>query len=492
MSVCQLASDPILTHITPRWARKIAYNCPCDDCSNELSGGRAVFDSLFSMRKAAACVEITKESPWSQSYEEARNKFRAAAAACGAKLETIAYDSRAGFEGVWRAHAPDGALPNLSIDIATLGDPATADGIIIHTSGVHGVEGYTGSAIQIAFLRRAADTKPNPKVALVLVHAVNALGMAEFRRWNERGVDLNRNYIGVREGAVIEGTDTPATFANLAALPYDLYKKVSSAINIEAPSILPRVEFYSSIVPALLRYGFGSLKQAIAGGNYLPSAAEKVKASRQPEVFYGGFEMEQSVRLLHDLLERLGRKRTRAMPRAFHIDVHTGLGSYGHDSLLATDTRGEAGHVTSLEALSAALGGDGTAEGAERVRGEGYHVEIEGDSASGGTAYTSYGLVKDGVLIAFANAVPGGIGQGGCVVQEFGTRSNLAVFQALRAEAALLRDAESRGEPAPPASHPVRQALREAFYPDDAVWRETVLARGLKVLEQAVGWAGES
>ena len=276
-----------------------------------------------------------------------------------------------------RAHAPDGALPNLSIDIATLGDPATADGIIIHTSGVHGVEGYTGSAIQIAFLRRAADTKPNPKVALVLVHAVNALGMAEFRRWNERGVDLNRNYIGVREGAVIEGTDQPATFANLAALPYDLYKKVSSAINIEAPSILPRVEFYSSIVPALLRYGFGSLKQAIAGGNYLPSAAEKVKASRQPEVFYGGFEMEQSVRLLHDLLERLGRKRTRAMPRAFHIDVHTGLGSYGHDSLLATDTRGEAGHVTSLEALSAALGGDGTAEGAERVRGEGYHVEIE-------------------------------------------------------------------------------------------------------------------
>ena len=31
-------------------------------------------------------------------------------------------------------------------------------------------------------------------VAVVLVHGVNAHGMAESRRWNERGVDLNRNY----------------------------------------------------------------------------------------------------------------------------------------------------------------------------------------------------------------------------------------------------------------------------------------------------------
>ena len=69
--------------------------------------------------------------------------------------------------------------------------------------------------------------------------------------------------------------------------------------------------------------------------------------------------------------------------RASHIDVHTALGPFGHDSLLVVDVRGEPGHVVDLGSVCAALGGDGTAEGLELIKGEGYHVEVIRDSQHG-------------------------------------------------------------------------------------------------------------
>jgi hypothetical protein len=93
-------------------------------------------------------------------------------------------------------------LPELLIDVAVVGDATSAEALLIHSSGTHGVEGFTGSAIQVAYLRRLAAERPPPHVALVFIHAINALCMAESRWWNERGVDLNRNYMGPREGAV--------------------------------------------------------------------------------------------------------------------------------------------------------------------------------------------------------------------------------------------------------------------------------------------------
>ena len=78
---------------------------------------------------------------WSSTWEEARTKFRAAASACGATLEAIPYDSREGFDTVWAGHAPEGGLPELTIDVAIIGDAATASSLLLHTSGTHGVEG---------------------------------------------------------------------------------------------------------------------------------------------------------------------------------------------------------------------------------------------------------------------------------------------------------------------------------------------------------------
>ena len=50
--------------------------------------------------------------------------------------------------------------------------------LLVHVSGTHGAEGYSGSAVQLALLRRwAADPAARPAgVRVALVHALNPFG----------------------------------------------------------------------------------------------------------------------------------------------------------------------------------------------------------------------------------------------------------------------------------------------------------------------------
>ena len=184
------------------------------------------------------------ESFFSSSWSEARAKFVAAAKAAGASVEVLRYDSSEGFAGVWRSQS---LPPQLTIDVALLGDPTTATGLLLHSSGVHGIEGYAGSAIQTAFLTRVANDAPGSAlpagVCVAFVHGVNAHGMAEHRRWNERGVDLNRNFIidDLDQGAIM---GVPVTFSSLAAQDYSLYRRVYSLINPVRLAWLPALDFY--------------------------------------------------------------------------------------------------------------------------------------------------------------------------------------------------------------------------------------------------------
>ncbi|MGB1596759.1 MAG: DUF2817 domain-containing protein, partial [Promethearchaeia archaeon] len=83
--------------------------------------------------------------------------------------------------------------------------PAQAEKLnIICTSGVHGVEGYAGSAVQIWFLReilheqqkilsqpgQQCDKSTWDTRQIMLIHAVNPFGMRNFRRFNENNCDL--------------------------------------------------------------------------------------------------------------------------------------------------------------------------------------------------------------------------------------------------------------------------------------------------------------
>ena len=99
---------------------------------------------------------------------------------------------------------PDGEP--LCIDVAIVGS-LNSGKVLLSTSGIHGVEGYPGSAIQLAVMDDLCKEEPFKDHAIIFVHIINPYGMAWWRRFNENNVDLNRNFLtrnqeysGVPEG----------------------------------------------------------------------------------------------------------------------------------------------------------------------------------------------------------------------------------------------------------------------------------------------------
>lgn len=130
---------------------------------------------------------------FSADHAAARQRFRQAASNLRWQLETHPI----GVAG------PSG--DGLAFDVACSpgGDP---EKVLVVSSGVHGVEGFFGSAVQVALLEQWAATNP-PPARCVFLHGLNAFGFAFLRRFDENNVDPNRNFLlpherfeGVPEG----------------------------------------------------------------------------------------------------------------------------------------------------------------------------------------------------------------------------------------------------------------------------------------------------
>ena len=280
---------------------------------------------------------------FSDDYAGAREGFLAAARSAGARLERLSLEAR----------GPDGEA--LGIDIAWLGADSPRR-VVLHSSGVHGVEGFAGSAVQRAILEAppvlAADQ------AMVLAHVLNPYGMAWLRRANEHNVDLNRNCLA--DGGAWRGA--PAAYRTLDPL-----------LNPASP---PRPDgFYLRAAAAVLRYGMGPVRQAVAGGQY-----------EYPRgLFYGGARLEEGPVRYRDWLG----VRLAGVEEVAAVDVHTGLGPWGYGSLFE---------------------------------------ESAGRPAAESAGYT----VRGAVVAAVGAWLPGARVR--AVTQEFGTYSSLRVLHALREE----------------------------------------------------------
>jgi len=347
---------------------------------------------------------------FSADYASARARFRAAAGAASATLHVLALDAK----------GPAGE--ELTIDIAWLGQP-DARRILLHSSGLHGVEAYTGSAVQLAVL---AEQRAVPAdCALVLVHVLNPYGMAWLRRANENNVDLNRNFLAENE--------------RWRGAP-EIYGRIDPILNPPTPP--GRDFFYLRALWQTWRHGFRPLKQAVARGQYEYSRG----------LFFGGRTLEQGPRLYLDWVqEHLSCARY-----VFALDVHTGLGRWGEDTLLLEAGTG----ATPVEQLSAALN----------------HALVD-VNADPDVAYEVRGGMGAGLARVFSN-VPADF-----VLQEIGTYSPFAVFHALREENRLHHYGVST------LDHPAKRKLLERLCPASTRWRARALGRGVRLAQRAAAWA---
>lgn len=169
---------------------------------------------------------------FSPDYAIARERFRVKSLACGYDCTAYPIDQV----------SPSGE--ELTIDIAIAGTSNPKRTVVI-SSGLHGVEGFLGSAIQLALLeQRQILTSRSPDTRVVLIHALNPYGSAWRRRWNEDNVDLNRNFLLPEE----DFTGSPKN-----------YSKFNAFLNPTSPP--SQFELYIlQAIWLILKHGMASLR----------------------------------------------------------------------------------------------------------------------------------------------------------------------------------------------------------------------------------------
>jgi hypothetical protein len=343
------------------------------------------------------------------------------------------------------------------MDVARLGDP-DPERVVIISSGLHGVEGYFGSAIQLAWLRlRGMRWSPPARTGLVIVHALNPFGFAWRRRWNENNVDLNRNFLDDRGFLQSD----PKYRESRAA-----YSRLSGFLNPASPPS-PWEPYRIKAILQVLLSGYAARRRCLDVGGAAPSRwdlpticdlglreLQKTLPVGQYEyptgLFYGGSEPEETVQVVRRVLPEW----VNGADDVVHVDFHSGLGAYGAYRLLLVDE-----------------------EGSEQERRVSRHFGPDVVEASDGrTAYDARGLMAR----ELRDRLP--IGHYLCLTAEFGTYSGARVLGALRAE----NRAYWYGRPGTASYRWAKRQVMEVFCPSSLRWREPVVASGLVIIDRAL------
>jgi hypothetical protein len=369
---------------------------------------------------------------FSDSFAEARAKFRDAAAAAGAEVTAFSNPAGGPMGDVCEASGLT-AMPTaetLSTDVAWIGPP-DATRLVYAQSGTHGVEGFCGSGIQVGWLERKLFRELPAGTALLLAHAINPYGFAWQRRVTEGNVDLNRNFVD-------HAGDYPMNAG---------YETLRDAICPQDWSDAARAAADGVLMAFARDHGEMALQAAISSGQYSDATG----------VFYGGRAETWSNRTLIALLRRCaGHVRHVAF-----IDLHTGLGPYGVGEIMNNHNPGE----PAFERVAQWYDGEATSTDA----GSSSSAPVNGDTTLG-----------------VARALPQAAVT--AITLEYGTVPLRDVFEAVRADNWL----HAHGDLRTAKAREIKAQIRAAFYPDKGDWKDMVFERSVDVLRRAAAGLSQS
>jgi hypothetical protein len=360
----------------------------------------------------------TPETFFAADYVEARAKFLEAAHKAGAQVRSVEHPSAKGPHN-----------QPIFMDCAVLG-ASNAPHALIVISGTHGPEGYCGSGVQIGLLSEALANKWAAEMRVILIHAHNAYGFAWDTRFNEDNIDLNRNYL--------ESFDAPLPEnPNYGLLAHLAGPATRDTATVEAAE--------RGLLGFAAEHGFPALQSALSGGQY----------SHPKGVYYGGVAPSWSNLTMHALLAATCAGATKVVS----IDMHTGLGPFGHGEIITEAAPGSPHYIN-----QASIWGDQICS------------TKDGTSVSADLS----GTMDHALVRAFAPA------WSACVAIEFGTIDPMSVFRATQASSWL----HCYGDPDGPEASAIRTQIRAAFYPETDDWKRLVWGRSLDVIGKAAAALG--
>lgn len=219
-------------------------------------------------------------SYFSESFHQARKRLLESAG--NLQAEIVSYD-----------HPLLGKdQEELSTDVIYLG-PQEPEKVFIVISGVHGAEGFYGSALQLGLLDDPDLSFLKKEIGILLIHAINPYGFSHFSRETEGNVDLNRNFI-----------DHEKSYPS--NLLYDQFAdEIISKKNSDFQTWIPMNEIMEKVHPRF------NPKDLFSGQYTDPDG-----------LFFGGHMATWSNKIFYQILDDFVAN----VPNIVFIDLHTGYG----------------------------------------------------------------------------------------------------------------------------------------------------------------------
>jgi hypothetical protein len=337
---------------------------------------------------------------------------------------------------------PSATDPDLTVDYAYLPATQRRSKLLVITTGIHGAEGFAGSAFLDLFVRERLGQLDLRNTGVLLVHAINPYGFSHLQRPDESNRDLNRN----------ADTD-PALFQTQNAA-YDKIARVVEPRGKNWGPLATQLRVFVGlgkrlVLPQWLG-GMSSqdLRGALAAGQY-----------KHPDgLFYGGQTFAPQLQAL----AALARPIVGSYDRVLHMDVHTGLGPKNQLQVMS----GQIVSQDSKKLIQTVF--DRGKDGSTYVLADG---NTPGD-------YPTHGDIID--LMTKLRRPDAG---GASVTLEFGTRGNGPLAQ-LGSVAAMTAENQGRhhGFISRRAEAKVKRRYQDLFNPRDEAWRNGVIDKSRVVI----------
>lgn len=330
--------------------------------------------------------------------------------------------------------------PDLTIDCCYIPAQATTENLLILSSGVHGIEGFLGSAVQLMVMEDVLRLGHLDTTGILLIHGMNPYGFKHLRRVTESNVDLNRN-CAIDESLFDTGNEG--------------YRKLHGMLNPKGKANHRSVKnkhMHLVQLQKVLAESMPVVRQAVLQGQY-----------DYPEgIFFGGKEPEPQIVAISPILTDIMKPYARILT----IDLHTGYGKNGIMHLFPNPVK-DAEIKAEMEELFAGNPIDwGDSQDFYTISGS--FADYIGSLAPGKTYYP--------------------------MVFEFGTFDSQKTFGSLRSlhYTVLENQGFHYGYKDEKTEARIKNDFREVFFPSDQAWRSKAIMDAKEILELVLERLGTS
>jgi hypothetical protein len=356
-----------------------------------------------------------------ENYESARDAFRALSERVGAE-----------YNGVQKLSikVPSGIDDDLTVDLFYIPAQKDSANLFVLSSGVHGLEGGVGNAVQQMFIDEFLTGDLLENTGVLFIHAVNPYGFKYIRRVTENNVDLNRNSSVDNE---------------LYETINDGYTKVYDLVNPKGEVNVSSIEnrfFFVKAINEIRKASLPVLRQAVLQGQY-----------EYPDgLYFGGKKREPQIDSLMKKFENFSLPYNRILI----VDLHTGYGERGKLHIFPNPLEGD--KRERLEKLF-----------------DGYQIDW-GDSDDFYTITGDFGGFIDSVT-KDKEVYP--------VLFEYGTLNSQTTMGSLKSIHTMILEnqGEQHGYISERDSLRVKNNFREMYYPSSENWRNHIMEQTRDVFD---------